>query len=242
MELKDRTYRLVGKTAPLSFILNSRHSRMKPLLYFDGKTNRPLRYASNQKTPFQDEQDANVILEPIIFEMGMLNVSKSNPVLQEFLHLHPGNGTMFEEIDNERNAQVDVETLDYELEAQLMAKELDVEMMETVARVALGLNIERMTTAEIKRDVRVYAKRYPKEFLNVVNDPSLRLINMAHKLFEEKVVTPRNADKEIYYNLPSNKKRLITVPFGQSPAEALADFFKTDDGIEVMKTLEKKLD
>ena len=242
LESKDRTYRLKGKKAPLSFIINSRHTRMKPLLYFDGNTNRPLRYSSNQKSPFQDEQDDNAILEPVVFERGMLFVSKTNPVLQEFLHYHPGNGKLFEEIDNERNAQEDVEKLDYELEAQLLAKDLDLETLETIARVSLGLRIDRMTSAEIKRDVRNYAKRYPKDFLNIVNDPALKLQNLAHKLFDEKLITSRNNDKEIYYNLSSNKKRLITVPFGQSPAEALADFFKTDDGIEVMRMLEKAIE
>jgi len=37
--------------------------------------NRPLRYARNQKSPFEDEQDGNVILEPIVFEDGMLESS-----------------------------------------------------------------------------------------------------------------------------------------------------------------------
>ncbi|NCX26843.1 MAG: GNAT family N-acetyltransferase, partial [Burkholderiaceae bacterium] len=40
------------------------------LYHFDGKTNRALRYARNQKSPFEDEQDGNFILEPIVFENG----------------------------------------------------------------------------------------------------------------------------------------------------------------------------
>jgi hypothetical protein len=242
LESKDRTYRLKGRKAPLSFIINSRHSKIKPLLYFDGKTNRPLRYSSNQKSPFQDEQDDSAILEPVVFEGGMLFVPKNNPVLQEFLYYHPGNGKLFEEIDNEKNAQEDVEKLDFELEAQLLARELDIDTLETIARVSLGLRIDKMTSAEIKRDVRNYAKRYPKDFLVMVNDPALKLQNLAHKLFDEKLITSRNNDKEIYYNLSSNKKRLITVPFGQSPVEAMVDFFKTNDGIEVMQMLEKALE
>ena len=50
-------YVLKRKTPPLSFMLASRHTRRKPLLYFDGTSNRPLRYARNQKSPFEDEQD-----------------------------------------------------------------------------------------------------------------------------------------------------------------------------------------
>ena len=49
-------------------MLNSRNTRRSPLLYFDEEkgVNRPLRYARNQKTPFEDDQDDNIILEPIV--------------------------------------------------------------------------------------------------------------------------------------------------------------------------------
>ena len=66
--VKDRTYRLKGRKAPISFILNSRNSRRKPLLHFDGQSNRALRYSTNQQSPFEDEQDSNAIIEPIVFE------------------------------------------------------------------------------------------------------------------------------------------------------------------------------
>ena len=95
-EIKNRIYKLRNGHQPLSFTINSRNTRRKPLLYFDGEHNRPLRYASNQKSPFEDEQDKNVILDPVIFEDGMLYVPKNNPVLQEFLHYHPDNGSVFE--------------------------------------------------------------------------------------------------------------------------------------------------
>lgn len=49
--MKNKIYVLKSKAAPLSFILASRNTHRKPLLHFDGKTNRALRYASNQKKP-----------------------------------------------------------------------------------------------------------------------------------------------------------------------------------------------
>jgi len=36
-------------------------------------------------------------------------------------------------------------------------------------------------------------------------------------------------------------KKLITVPFDENPYSALAAWFKTDEGIEVYQTIEKKL-
>ena len=68
IQRKDRVYILKSHSTPLSFMLNSRNTRRSPLLYFDEEkgVNRPLRYARNQKTPFEDDQDDNIILEPIV--------------------------------------------------------------------------------------------------------------------------------------------------------------------------------
>ena len=58
-EIKSRIYRLTRGMAPLSFMLPSKSSKRRPLLYFDEETgeNREIRYATNQMSPFKDEQD-----------------------------------------------------------------------------------------------------------------------------------------------------------------------------------------
>jgi len=112
-ELKDKIYVLKRKTFPISFMLASRNTRNKSLLHFDASKglNRALRYAVNQKSPFEDEQDGNFILEPIIFEDGLLAVNKYNQVLQQFLELHPDNGVLFEEVDTQRDANNQIEVM-----------------------------------------------------------------------------------------------------------------------------------
>lgn len=240
--VKDRTYRLKGKKAPISFILNSRNSRRKPLLHFDGTSNRALRYSSNQQSPFEDDQDNNAIIEPVVFEDGMLVVSKNNPVLQEFLSLHPALDVLFEEIDTERDASKEVEEMDYQIDALIAAKDLDLEMLETIGRISLNLNVDKVSTAELKRDVRLYAKNSPKDFLDTLNDPLLKLQSLASKSLAEGLLRLKNKGKDIYFNLPSNKKKLISIPFGETAVMSLAQFFKTDDGIELMQLLESKLE
>ena len=100
----DKVYRLkIGN--PLSYTLASRNHPRFPLMWFDEKNNqnRALRYSINQKSPFEDEQDGNAIIEPIIFEDGFLRVPRTNPVLQQFLFYHPLNGNIFvEETNNGR--------------------------------------------------------------------------------------------------------------------------------------------
>ena len=72
----DKVYKLTKEAAPLSYMLPTRNTKRFPLLWFDENAgyNRALRYAKNQKTPFEDEQDGNAILEPVIFENGFLRV------------------------------------------------------------------------------------------------------------------------------------------------------------------------
>ena len=238
----DKMYVLKKKNTPLSYMLASRNTRRSPLLHFDGKSNRPLRYAVNQKSPFEDEQDGNAILEPIVFVDGALKVSKTNPVLQYFLELHPGNGQVFEEVNTERDASSDIDKLTSELDAQIAARDLDIDSLEAVARVLLGSKIDKMSTAELKRDVFVYARNYPMSFLEMLNDPMLQLRNTCAKFFEHDLLKLKNKGRDIYFNLPQNKKKLLTVPFGENHIYILASYLQTDEGIEVLRLLENKIE
>jgi len=222
-------------------MLPSRHTHRRPLLHFDGKTNRALRYARNQKSPFEDEQDGNAILEAIIFEDGFLQVPQTNPVLQEFLRLHPGNGDVFVEVDYEKDAEEEVEQLNFAVDALVAARTLDIEQLENVARVVLGKDITRMTTAEIKSDVLVAARRDPEYFMSILDDPMLNLQAKVARFFEEKLLGLRNNGKDVYYNLPGNKKKMLTVPNGEDKNFIVASFLKSDEGIEALKLLENNL-
>ena len=243
LQFVDKTYKLTKDKAPLSYTIPSRNTRRKSLLYFDEKTgvNRSLRYAKNQKSIFEDEQDGNVLLEPIVFEDGFLRVPKQNQILQEFLAYHPGNGQEFVEVDKEQDAAIEVVDLDLALDAQILAKDLDIEMLETIARVVIGLNIDKLTSSELKRDVRMFAKRYPEEFMESINDPLLALQNKCAKFFSEGLLVLKNK-KDVYYNLKGNKNKLLTVPYGEDPLFILASFLQSDEGLEVLRILESKLD
>jgi len=75
-----------------------------------------------------------------------------------------------------------------------------------------------------------------------LNDPMLKLQSLASKCLAEGLLKMKNKNKDIYFNLPQNKKKLLSVPFGDSPIHTLASFFQTDDGIELMSMLENKLE
>ena len=238
----DKLYRLkIGN--PLSYTLASRNHPRFPLMWYDEKNNvnRALRYAKNQKTPFEDEQDGNAILEPIIFEDGFLRVPKSNPVLQQFLHYHPLNGVVFAEVDKEKDAAAEVEDLNIEVEALIEARQLSIDQIEMLTRVMFGKDPSRVSTAELKRDILVYAKREPREFLNILNDPELKYQAKIRLFFESKLLILKNGEKEIWFNTSTNKKKMMSVPFGENPQEAAAYFLKSDEGLDALKMLEATL-
>lgn len=239
--LTDKIYVLKKRSTPLTYMLASRNTHRAPLLYFDGQQNRALRYAVNQKSPFEDEQDGNAILEPIVFVDGVLAVPKNNPVLQQFLDLHPAKDQLYEEVNTEKDATADIDQFSFELDAQLAARELSVDALEAVARVLLGAKVDKMSTAELKRDVMVYARNYPMSFLEMLNDPMLQLQNTCAKFFENGLLSLKNKGRDIYFNLPQNKKKLLTVPFGEDKIYILASYLQTDEGIEVLRLLENQL-
>jgi len=239
----NKAYRLKKDNSPLTFMLPTRNTKRYPLLWFDEETgvNRPLRYARNQKTPFEDEQDGNAIVEPIIFEDGMLYVPKNNQVLQKFLYYHPMNGLKYEEINDEKDASEDVEFLNLEVDALIEARQLSIEQLESISAVLFGVDISKISTAEMKRDILVYARNYPEEFLDVVRDPELKLQSKVMMMFDKGIIQFRKNQKEVWYNTTTNKKKLLTVPFGEDGYFTVATYFKSDEGVEALKVLEKLL-
>jgi hypothetical protein len=238
----DKVYKLkIGN--PLSYTLASRNHPRFPLMWFDEKKNqnRPLRYAVNQKSPFEDEQDGNAIIEPIVFEDGFLSVQKTNPVLQEFLHYHPLRGTIFTEVDKEREASEEVEDLNVEVDALIEARRLTLEQIETLTRVMFGKDPSTISTAELKRDILVFAKNDPRGFLATLNDPELQFQAKVRLFFEEKLLALRNNDKEVWFNTPTNKKKMLSVPYGEDPYEMAGHFLSSDEGIDSLKMLEANI-
>lgn len=241
-EIKDRNYYLTNDYSPLTYTLTSKHSRRFPLLWFDSSTNtqRELRYASNQNSPFVDEQKGMATLEHVIFKNGTLFVPKENQSLQKLLSIyHPLKNGKYKELDVEEDANNDLDYLDAEFEAQSSCRQLDVEHAEAILRTEIGSKVSEMSSNEIKRDIVLFAKRNPYLFLSLVNDENVELRNLAVKATEAKII--KLSQDQRTFAWASNGKKLMTVPFEENPYSAFAAFLKTDEGVEVFKSIEKKL-
>ncbi|MDB4534026.1 hypothetical protein N9242_04070 [Vicingaceae bacterium] len=238
--MKNKVYRLKRKSTPIAFMIPGRGNSRNPLLYWDDDRgeNRPLRYARNQKTPFEDEQDGNAVVEPIVFEDGFLHVPKTNPVLQEFLHYHPMNGVKYEEVNEERDAGAEVEQLNLEVDALVECKNMSIEALEHVSRILLGIDPSRITTSELRRDMLIYVRRDPETFLRVVNDPDLKLQSKIQRFFDDNLLSYRRNKTEIWFNGPTNKKKLVTIPFGEDPVALATSYLLSDEGLDHLRALD----
>jgi hypothetical protein len=248
--MKDKVlyYQIVDKNKQraLSVMIATKNTRSKPLLYEDSESGvtRALRYAENKKTPFEDEQTGQVILSPIVFEDGVLKVEKSRHNLVQFLELHPDNvkngGHLFKLRDFEEEASQSELILDIEDKARDMARELTMDQYLSVHRI-ISRNTDRLTSAEVRRDVRIYARNNPEDFLSIVDDPETELNGIVGRIFEENLVSLRKNNTEIYYNLPNNKSMVTRVPKGKKPQQHLEEFFKRDEGLSALSIFEESL-
>ncbi len=242
-QTKDKVYVLNQSKTPVSFFIQSRSNKRRQLLYFDEDkgVNRALRYSKNQRSIFEDEQDGTAILEPIVMEDGKLTVAKNNPMLQQFMDTHPDNvangGLLFYEFDQQKIAEENVNNLNLEVDALIAARSLDIDKMKSIVRIYLDSDVDRMTIAEIKHEVLLFARNYPQDLLDAIDDPDIEVNDIASRAFNEAYVTFR-AGKDIHYNLKNNKKKILTVPFGEKKEDMFMSWLKSDDGIEFYQYLE----
>ena len=241
-EIKDRTYILKGDKEPLTFTIPSKHTRRHPLLWFDqsAKEQRELRYATNMNSPFVDEQKGEVTMGHITFRDGSLHVASKDVALQKLLSLyHPMKDRKYAEYVPKQIASDELVDLEYEIEALLAARTMDVDEAEAIVRVEQGNVVDSLSSKEVKRDLMLLAKRNHKLFLSLAADENVGLRNAGIKAESQGLI--RLSQDQRTFHWGSNDRKLMTVPFDENPYTALAAWFKTDDGVEVYKSIEKQL-
>jgi hypothetical protein len=162
-------------------------------------------------------------------------------VLQLFLNMHPGFGVQFEVINQAKDAQEDVDIMNSEVDALILARQMSLSQLEMIGRVLFG-DISKISTSELKRDMLVFARKYPADLLNMTNDPMLILQSKVQLFVDNKLLIFKNNKRDVHFNTTSNKKRMLTIPFGEDPLFIMASYLQSDEGIEALKLLEKRLE
>jgi len=241
-EIKDRNYYLTGSASPITFTIPSKHTRKHPLLWFDENTGtqRELRYATNQSSVFVDEQKGESTMGHIMFTDGVLTVKKEEQALQKLLSIyHPLKTHRFKELEPQKIAITELDELEYEINALNAARDMDIDHAEAVLRVEVGSGVSKLSSKEIKRDLLLFAKKNPLLFVELATDENVTLRNFGIKATEANIIALSQDQRSITW--VTNGKKLMTVPFDENPYSAFAAFLKTDEGIEIYKSIQKKL-
>ena len=241
-EIKDRVYYLRGNKTPLTHTIPSRHTSKHSLLYFDSETGnqKEIRYATNQSSPFVDEQKGEATLGHIMFRDGTLKVPKEKQNLQKLLSLyHPLKGRIYEEFSAEVEAEDELDVLDLQIDALNAARNIDIDHAEAILRVELGSKVNSMSSKELKRDLLLFARNNPALFINLANDDNVQLRNFSIRAAEAGII--RLSQDQRTFHWGSNDRKLMNVPFDENPYSAFAAFLKTDEGVEIYKSIDKKL-
>ena len=241
-EIKDRIYYLRGNKSPLTLTIPGRHTTKHALLYFDPKTGkqREIRYATNQSSPFVDEQKGECTMGHIRFSDGTLTVRKEQQNLQKLLSLyHPLKGKLYDEFSAQEEAVDQLEILDMQIDAMNAARNIDIDQAEAILRVEIGSKVNTMSSKEIKRDLLLFSRNNPNLFLSLASDDNVQLRNVAIRATEAGIINLSSDQRTFTWG--SNGRKLMNVPFDENPYSAFAAFLKTDEGVEIYKSIDKKL-
>ena len=236
-EIKDRVYYLTSKQKPLSRSIKSSN-----IFWFDEEKGyeRELKYCENQRTVFVDEMKGDQRLAHIVFRNGALFVPRNKTVLQKLLSIyHPLNGSIYYEHKPVEIAESQIDRLEVEADAILMARQMDIDLAEAIMRVEKGSKVNKLSSKELKRDLLLFARKNPILFLELANDDNVQLRNFGIKAVEEGIL--KLSSDQRYFMWRSTNRKLMTVPFDEHPYTALAHWFKTDEGMEIYTQIEKRL-
>ena len=179
-------------------------------------------------------------LSHIIFRNGMLFVPKEKTVLQKLLSIyHPHRDQLYYEHKPVEIAESQLDWLEFEVEALSIAKDLEIDMVEAIMRVEIGSEVSKMSSKELRRDLLLYVRKNPKLFIDLVKDDNVMLRNFGIRAVEANII--KLSSDQRYFMWASNDRKLMTVPFDEHPYNALAAWFKTDEGMEIYNNIEKRL-
>jgi len=146
---------------------------------------------------------------------------------------------LYEEFSAVAEAEDQLDVLDMQIDALNAARDMDIDFAEAILRVELGSKVSSMSSKEIKRDLLLFARNNPKLFIQLANDENVQLRNVAIRAAEAGII--RLSGDQRTFSWGSNGRKLMNVPFDENPYSAFAAFLKTDEGVEIYKSIDKKL-
>ncbi len=243
---KTQIYRLVyknerpateGRHYPVSYRIPS----IDEVFCEETGRNRKIQYVLGEQSIYADEQTSmNPVLGDIIFNNGSLPVQYQQVTLKEFLdksnynisneHRMNGKKKIFELIDDEVNAEKNLESLEVEFHAIETLMTMEPQKMVGYAR-ALGVNVDR-SMYEIKHDMMIMAKNNPEKFMDEISNPRLERKQVIMDAADERIIIINHTTRQITWG--TGAKNMITViPVGVDAYDHFVDYTFDSEGKEV---------
>ena len=201
---------------------------------------RAIRYCSNQKSIFVDEQSGAATREPIKFYEGLLAVPHTKPNLLAFMNAHPSNtangGKMFELVNTEKKHEESVEQEFLIHDAIMLIREKSAEELVPVGMhfgIQLGDSI-----SDFKYELLNIAKSSPKEFISSFDNP---VVAMKAKLTRAADFGLIKLNESGAYWADGNRL-IVATPTGYSSLNTLTQHCLTDKGASTFAKIESELD
>ena len=152
-----------------------------------------------------------------MFEYGTLGVDAHDVALQRFLDVHPWNmknggkgPVQFFEYDAEAEAKKEVDSMLLEANAVKEALDADIATTEAVLRPILGGSIHEYKTDRLTRELLLYAKKQPAEFLASIKNDKLLMENVAYTAIDFHIA--KLVDNGTVFQWVDSGKKIVAIP------------------------------
>jgi hypothetical protein len=156
-----------------------------------------------------------------------------------FLELHPGNkangGGLFEEVNTEYKAEVDINTEFILHDAIGLVRNKSIDELMPVA-IWLGVDTNQKN-AEIKRELLLEAKANPKKFIELFDNPTVVTRATVKKAVDFQILMARE-DGMFWFD---SNRLIVATPVGQDTVSVMTQFCMTEKGAQTYETLKQEL-
>ena len=201
--------------------------------------NREIRYCPAEKSVYKDEQSEAARREQIVFRDGLLTVQHTDPILIEYLRLHPDNvangGKRFNEVNDEVDAQAELEREFALHDAIALIKTSDIDKLIPIG-LSYGISAD-LSSLEIKRALLQQAKANPEAFMNAFNNPMVAVRADVVTAMDFQILK-QTVDGMYWYD---SNSLIMPTPAGQDTLDVFVRFLMTDKGNPVRNEIENQL-
>ena len=119
------------------------------------------------------------------------------------------------------------------------AREADFTLLEAIMRAQRGSQVDSMSSAEVKKDALLLAKRNPRVFMELATDKDIELRNVANLAFANGYLKLNPQGTAVVRT--DNNAKVIDLGFNDNHYAKTALYFKSDEGLTLYKSILKKL-